>query len=441
MPNTRSTTSASPPQSGPAAGRATRRVVIYGINYAPEIAGVGRYTGDIGSYLAELGHEVTVVTAPPHYPGWRVQAGRSARGWRSETVQGARVIRCPLYLNPDMRGMRRLLAPLSFALSSAPAALWTILRGRPDVVIAVEPTLFVAPVAVFAARLAGARAVLHVQDLEVEAAFAVGHLAAGGWLSRLARAFDHWAARRFDRIITISERMAERIRSKGVAADRVEVVRNWVDLGKVRPDLDGTGYRRELGLRPDQYVVLYSGNLGAKQGVRVLTEAAARLAHRGDIVFVVAGEGPMRGELEAIAPSLPNLRLLPLQPEDRFGAFLASADLHVLPQERNAADLLLPSKLGGMLASGRPILVTADPGTELADFLGDSCAFSPPGDADALAAAIVRQAAQPPCPRQRAERLRRADLLSRTRGIQSFTQAALFLQAPAQPTTRRRKAA
>ncbi|MCR5879511.1 WcaI family glycosyltransferase [Phenylobacterium sp. J367] len=373
-----------------------QRVVIYGMNYAPELAGVGRYTGEIGEHLAAQGHEVAVVTTPPHYPGWRVQAGHSARSWTVRQVAGATVIRCPIYLHAGMRGFRRLFAPLSFALSSAPVAIWHALKRRPDVVIAVEPTLFVAPVALLAARLVGARTVLHIQDLEVEAAFAMGHLSGGGVLSRIAAAFDRWAVRRFDRIVTISERMAEKVRAKGVARSRVEVVRNWVDLSKIHPDLDGGAYRQELGLRTDQFAVLYSGNLGAKQGVGVLAEAAKRLSHRDDIVFVIAGDGPMRRDLEDAAQALPNLRVLPLQPEARFGTFLASADLHVLPQERDAADLLLPSKLGGMLASGKRILVTADPGTELTDFLGDSCAFSPPGDGQALADAIAALAAEPP---------------------------------------------
>lgn len=405
-----------------------RRVLVYGINYAPEIAGVGRYTGEIGEYLASQGHEVCVITAPPHYPGWRTQAGRPNR-WSHERLAGAEIYRCPLYLHEQMSGLRRLLAPLTFALSSAPVALWQILKRRPQVVIAIEPTLFTAPLALLGARLVGARSVLHVQDLEVEAAFAVGHLKSRGLRSRLAAGFDAAIARGFTRVITISERMAEKIRAKGVAADQVEVVRNWVDLAQVRPDTDAGAYRRELGVPPGVFVALYAGNLGAKQGVRLLAEAAERLQAREDILFVVAGDGPMRGELETAAARLPNLRLLPFQPEARFGEFLGLADVHLLPQERDAADLLLPSKLGGMLASGRRIIVTADPGTELTEFLGESCRFTPPGEALALADAIATMSSEPPCPLEQKERLRRAELLSKETGIANFTRAALFLQA------------
>ncbi len=417
-----------------------KRVLIYGINYAPELAGVGRYSGEIGAHMAAEGHDVVVVTAPPHYPGWRVQPGYR-NSWSYEQLAGAAVYRCPLYLSDQMGGIRRLLAPLSFALFSAPVALWQGLRRRPEVIIAVEPTLFAAPVALLVARLVGARIVLHVQDLEVEAAFAVGHLGGGGPLAELAGVFDRTMTRGFDRIITISNKMAQKIEAKGVPGEKITIVRNWVDLEQVRPDLDASSYRRCLGISPDTFVALYSGNLGAKQGVRLLWEAAQRLKHRKDILFLVAGDGPMRRDLERAAAELPNLKLVGFQPEARFGEFLSVADVHLLPQEREAADLLLPSKLGGMLASGKPAIVTADPGTELADFLDGSCELTPPGDSNALASAITRAADGPSDPGRRAHRLRLADQLAKSSGIKAFTHSALFLPSPGAPTAARLEAA
>jgi colanic acid biosynthesis glycosyl transferase WcaI len=410
-----------------------KRVVIYGINYAPEIAGVGRYTGEIGEHLAAEGHEVCVVTAPPHYPGWKAKAPYSAARYAKETLAGAEVYRCPLYLHEEMRGVRRLVAPLSFALSSAPVAFWQILKRRPDVVITVEPTLFTAPLALLAAKLVGAKTVLHVQDLEIEAAFAVGHLGKGGLLAKAAGLYDRLVTRAFDRVITISYRMAEKILEKGVDPTRVEVIRNWVDLDQIKPQETSQAYRAELGLKPSDFVVLYAGNIGAKQGVRLVIEAARELHGRQDIVFAVAGQGPMRPEVEAAAAELSNIRVYDFQPEARFSEFLSLADLHVLPQEREAADLLLPSKLGGMLASGRRIVVTADAGTELARFLDTSCVFTPPGDPLALAGAILEAAAVPPCPDHRAQRLQLACALGKPELIEDFTRAALFLQ-PALPT-------
>ena len=405
-------------------GGLNKTVVIYGINYAPEVAGVGRYSGEIGADLVSSGHRVIVITAPPHYPSWRVQPPHSAGRWTVEEVDGATVYRCPLYLHAEMSGFRRLLAPLSFALSSAPVAFWRILTSRPNVVIVVEPTLLVAPVALLAAALVGAKSVLHVQDLEVDAAFAVGHLSKGRLMATLGLAFERFMMSRFDRVITIAQAMARRVIAKGVAPDRVTVVRNWVDLNQIQPLTEPSPYRQELGLGDDAFVVLYAGSLGAKHSLGLLVAAARALRDRPTIVFVIAGDGPMRPELEAAARELPSLRILGFQPDSRFSDFLGLADLHVLPQERGAADLLLPSKLGGMLASGRRILVTADHESELGAFLGDSCRFVPPGASGALVDAILELSQAPTCPAATAQRFELAKRLSKQTLIRQFSQTA-----------------
>ncbi|MBP1851358.1 WcaI family glycosyltransferase [Rhizobium halophytocola] len=392
-------------------------VVVYGMNFAPEMAGVGRYTGEIAEYMAEGGARVVAVTTPPHYPGWRVRNDFANR-YSAGEEGGVRVIRVPLMLREKMGGIWRLLAPLSFAVASAPVVIWQILRWRPQVVFCVEPTLFAAPAAQFAAWLSGSRTVLHVQDLEVDAAFAVGHLKGGAWLRKLGFVFERFALGRFGRIVTISSRMAEKIASKGVRPERISIVRNWVDLSYIFPLKGESPYRAELGYQPDHFVVLYSGNIGAKQGLNILLDAADRLQHEPRLKFVVAGEGPAKSELMQRYAHLANVRFLPFQPYERLNEFLSMADLHALPQEKGAADLVLPSKLGGMLASGKQIVVTADPGTELADFLGDLAYMTPPGDGTALAEAIVRASIEPKGTTE--ERLDLARKLSRTDGLVSL---------------------
>ncbi|MES2835251.1 MAG: WcaI family glycosyltransferase [Pseudomonadota bacterium] len=405
------------------------RILIHGMNYAPEFTGVGRYTGEIAVHLAAQGHEICVVTAPPHYPAWRMEKGYSAGRWSRETADGVEIYRCPLYLAREMRGWKRAFAALSFALASAPVVIWQALRRRPQVVLALEPTLLGAPFALLAGRLVGARLVLQVQDLETDAAFAMGHLK-GQVLLDMAAGFEGVVRRSFDRVVTISNRMGERIAAKGVRPDRIAVIRNWVDVAKIQPLGRPSAYRIELGLGDDVFVALYAGALGAKQGVCLLIEAARRLKARSDIVFVVAGDGPMRGTLEAAAADLPNLLVLPFQPEERFSEFLGLADVHLMPQEKGAADLMLPSKLGGMLASGRAILVTTDPGTELADFLGAAAVCTPPGDVEAMVDAIRAMAASGAPGHGEAERLALARSLGKSEGLKAFEDVLTARAAP-----------
>src|SRR5690606_3230457 len=141
-----------------------------------------------------------------HYPAWQVSKGYRNSYSRTEEI-GIRVFRTPLILRERMQGIWRLLAPLSFAVTSAPIVVWQILRRRPQIVFCVEPTLLAAPVAIVAARLVGAKVILHVQDLEVDAAFAVGHLRERHWVRRLAETFEKMTMAGVDRLVTISEHM------------------------------------------------------------------------------------------------------------------------------------------------------------------------------------------------------------------------------------------
>jgi colanic acid biosynthesis glycosyl transferase WcaI len=369
-----------------AAAEKTRRILIYGINYAPEMLGTGRFTGEIGAYLANNGFDVCVVTAPPHYPGWRVAPRYSALRYASETLAGVQILRCPLLLRTEMRGIWRLLAPLSFAMTSAPIALWKIVTERPGILLCIEPTLFVAPIALLS-RLTGARAILHVQDLEIDAAFAVGHLK-GDLLKTTVLRLESWLLRRFSSVVTISSQMRKRLIAKGIAANRIGLVRNWVDLTKIRPLAGPNVFRAELRLSGADFVVLYAGNIGAKQALGVVLDTARRLAGMAHVHFVITGDGPEKQRLMQSSADLPNVHFLPLQPEERLCELLNLANLHVLPQSRGAADLVLPSKLGGMLASGKPVLVTADAGTELFEVLSGTAILVPAGDSVAMAREI-----------------------------------------------------
>jgi colanic acid biosynthesis glycosyl transferase WcaI len=363
------------------------RILIHGMNFAPEPLGIGRYTGELAAYLAAQGEAVEVITSLPHYPGWRVRS--PYRPWRYvvENRDGIRIIHCPLVLHSSGRGIWRLMAPLTFAIAAAPIVIWRILRSRPHIVICVEPTLFSAPAAVVAAKLVGARLILHVQDLEIDAAFNVGHLKAR-WLQKLAIVIERFILRRFKLVVTISERMKQRLTAKGVPPASIIVLRNWVNSSKIKR-IDGpNSFRAPLGIGLKDFVVLYSGQIGPKQALHLLLEAALKCGHESGIQFVVAGDGPTKKSLIETYGREPNIHFLPVQPEEKLCELLNLADLHVLTQDRSAADLVLPSKLGGMLASGRLVLVTADPGTELHDLLDGVAIIVPAGDVHALAVAI-----------------------------------------------------
>jgi colanic acid biosynthesis glycosyl transferase WcaI len=370
------------------------KVLVYSANFAPEPTGIGKYSGEMCAWLAAHGHSVRVVAAPPYYPNWSVDPHYRYPWYRRESWKGTDVWRAPIWVPKSPGGITRVLHLLSFAISSFPVMLrqlfWT-----PDLVIVVAPAFVCAPAALVVARLSGARAWLHMQDFEVDIAFRM-NLLRGSFLKRLIFRMERSLLRRFDVVSSISGRMTERLLLKGVQSERVCYFPNWVDIAHINPATVSSAIRSRLGISGDAVVVLFSGTLGGKQGLMIIPEVARLLSStRNDIVFVICGDGTMKSQLEAAAADLANVRLIPLQPFAQLGELLCMADIHLLPQSADAADLVLPSKLSGMLASGRPVIATCLPGTELYSVVNQCGLVVPPQDANALADAVVKLANSP----------------------------------------------
>jgi colanic acid biosynthesis glycosyl transferase WcaI len=368
------------------------RILIYSANFAPEPTGIGKYSGDMALWLTEHGHSIRVVCAPPYYPTWQIDKKYRWPLYRREQWRGVDVWRTPLWVPKSPGGLTRILHLLSFALTSFPVMLWQI-AWRPDVVLTVAPAFMCAPAGLLTAWLCRAQRWLHLQDFEVDVAFRMG-LLKGRLLQRIALRMEGSLLRRFDTVSTISGRMMARLRAKGVIVDKTRYLPNWIDLSRIKPPKN-SGYRRQLGISEATVLVLFSGTLSGKQGLMVIPAAAELLKSRRDIVFIVCGEGVMKAELETAAAGLPNIRFMPLQPPGRVSDLLGSADIHLLPQSPDAADLVLPSKLSGMLASGRPVIATCRAGTEISEIVSQCGLVVAPENGAELAQAISALADDP----------------------------------------------
>ena len=364
------------------------KLLLYSLNYAPEPVGIGKYSGELAEWLAAQGHEVRVITAVPYFPQWRARDNR----YRREQRQLVSVLRCPLWVPQRPSGLTRLLHLASFAISSLPVLIgqW---RWRPELVLTVAPAFFCAPGTLLLARLCGSRtrSWLHIQDFELDAAFELG-LLKGRWLRSLAERWERGTLRGFDRVSTISAAMRRHAVQKGVAEEQAVLLPNWVDLNIIQPQIGearaNNPYRQELGIGPEQRVLLYSGSMNKKQGLELLVEAMQRLADVPDLVWLLAGEGPSKAQLEAATATMDQVRILPLQPAERLNDWLNLADVHLLPQKAGAADLVLPSKLLGILASGRPLVASSPAGSELGQLAELAGIRVEPEDGAGFAAAL-----------------------------------------------------
>ncbi len=367
------------------------KIVLVSMNFAPELTGIGKYSGEMVDDLVARGHEVKVVCAPPYYPTWKVQGDYASSAYRTEQPKpGLTIHRCPVWIPKRLSGVKRLIHLASFALSALPVMLW-LAMWRPQVVFAVAPALFCAPAAWLLARLSGAKAWLHIQDFEIDAAFELGMLK-----QPLARRFalfaERFLMRRFDAVSTISSRMLRQLATKGIPLHETEMLPNWVDLSHVRPTETSHALRQSLGITPSQVVCLFSGTINRKQGLDVLIDTARLLKDDPRVVIVICGNGEQRPSLEASAAGFDNVRFMDLQPASTLNTLLNMADVHLLPQLRGAADLVMPSKLVGMLASGRPVVAAAIPRTEIASIVSGCGIVTEPECANGFARAITELA-------------------------------------------------
>ncbi|TME68594.1 MAG: glycosyltransferase, partial [Chloroflexi bacterium] len=321
-------------------------LVLYGINYAPETTGIAPYTTALAEHWAES-HRVSVVTGFPHYPAWRTSAN-DRRMWAHETRNGARVLRRRHYVPSRQSALRRAAYEASFLASGALARC-----ERPDAVVGVVPSLSGGVLA----RLAAARwhvpYGLIIQDLMAPAAAQSG-ISGGGHAARVTAVIERCALRRAQSVAIVSEAFRPYLLSNGVPAARISILPNWTHIRG--PSADRTATRIRMGWRSDYIIVLHAGNMGLKQGLEQVVDAAKAVPVGLPVRFVLMGDGSQRALLEERGKNVGALSFLPFQPEAEVSDILAAADVLLVSERSSVVDMSLPSKLTSYLVAGRPIL-------------------------------------------------------------------------------------
>lgn len=396
------------------------KVILWGINYRPESTGIAPFNAELAEYLAGAEHEVEVVTGFAYYPQWR-KAPTDRRLYRTDEINGIKVHRCAQYVPARVTTLRRMWHELSFGISSL---LRVLFLPRADVYFVVSPPLFLGFCAWLAMLVKRSPYVFHVQDLQPGAAVGLG-MVKGRTFIRLLYALESFAYRHAAAVSGISDGMMEEFRRKGVPARKRIYFPNWLrsTAAKAAPG----GFRARFDVPADHLLAVYSGNLGRKQGIDILLEAAERLQHNtavgpaAPVTIFIAGAG---AEREALADrvarlNLSNLRLLPLLSDEDYAMMLADADVGLITQASGTGQFFFPSKLLSLLQAGVPVATVADEDSELARAVGEG-GFGVnvrPGQAEELAAALRRLGA---------DALWLAQLAQHTRWVDRFSPALVL---------------
>lgn len=374
-------------------------------HYAPDVAPTGEVMTSIARALADRGHRLHVVTSLPWYRLHDVEPDWVGRPWRTEPTPFGWITRLHPFPTADKADIaRRAVAFAGFTGLATVTGLAS--RIRPDVVMVMSPPLPLGLAGWVAALPRRVPFVFNVQDVFPDVAVELGAITDERVIAA-ASAVEKFLYRRSDAVTVLSEDLRDNVSGKlgSRRPERVRVIPNFVDTERIRPLPADNAYREEHGLT-GRTVVMYAGNVGMSQSLDLVVEAARRFRDRPDVAFVVNGGGSAKPGLVASAAGLDNLVFVDMQPRERLPEVLAAGDVHVVPLRRGLARSSVPSKLYSILAAGRPVLASVDPGTEVATTLERAGAGEsvPPEDPDAFCDALGRLLDDP----ARRERLGRA---------------------------------
>lgn len=341
-------------------------ILVIGINYWPEETSVAPFTTGLCQHLVEAGHQVTVITAFPYYPEWRIRDGYRGRVYSRETIAGVDVRRVLHYVPRKPKSLvERLLHDMTFSLQALIVACGV---GDIDAILCSSPPPFTPLVAWIHSRTRRVPYVVKITDLATEAAISTGILAPG-FLARLARSLERFNYRGARSVSVLCRAFKTQLVELGVPADQVVVVPDWADTVHIQPLERQNRFRREQGFEPSDFVVVHAGNMGLKQKLETLIEAAALTEKSGvPIKWLLVGDGEDREQLQQMAKarSLSSVRFLRLLPRDTLPHALAGANLLILAQRASVTDAVVPSKLLTYMASGRAIVASVNAESETA---------------------------------------------------------------------------
>ena len=373
-------------------GFAGMRILVWGINYAPEVTGIAPCNAALCEHLRAAGHDAHMLTTFAYYPGWRKAPTDSGRLYRDDTVGGVPVHRCWHYVPARVSAWKRIVHEGTFVLASFLRALSL---GRFDAMVVVSPPLLLGAAAWVLGKIKRAPFVFHVQDLQPDAAVGLGMLKPNAF-TRALYGLEALAYAKAARVSGISHGMLRAFAAKGVPAEKRVYFPNGVQPAETNVLPPAGRWRARHGFAPDDFLAVYSGNLGIKQGLDILPEAARRLAPGGRVKIVICGQGAAGERLRAELAHHPaaNLTLLPLQDDGAYREMMADTDACLITQQAGTGQYFFPSKLLSALAFARPVLAVADADSELA-LAVDEGGFGwrvAPGDPGELVGALDRAA-------------------------------------------------
>ena len=348
------------------------KVLVLALNFSPEIVGCAKFTTEFVDWFSKKAKKIIVITTNPFYPEWEVKSNR----YKKSNNKNILIIRCPIYVPKKLNGMNRILHYLSFSITSFPIILYYGLKDI-DLGFIMCPTILSAPnlilISLIKKIFSRKKFVtwIHYADLEIEAAFKL-NLLKGQFLRRFLIFIEKRILSNFDFISSISFYMLEKIKLNTSKNNKLFYLPNFIDtkqFNNIYANNKITPFSKELGLKEQKVVIMYSGSINEKMACNTLINSIKNLAHRKDLIWIISGDGPKKNFLKQNLKDLKNVLFYNFQPINKLPYWLDLGDIHLIPQKLSSVEYCLPSKLIGILAIGKPVIGITRKNSELGKIL------------------------------------------------------------------------
>lgn len=360
------------------------------INYAPDKTGIAVTTTEVAEWFSEKGDNVTVITALPYYPEWKINEAYRHKSKRNENIKGVSIFRVNLFVPQKLNTIKRILHELSFVFFTFFKA---VRLKKPDVIVVVSPPLFLGLIVIILKYVWKRKLLLNIKDLVPDAAIELNMLKSPVFI-RILYVIERFIYKHSDAIASLGHGVLNRLEKKGVPRAKLHYLPDTAD-----PQLLSSPHKTKAAnlfltsnkIKAD-FIVLHSGNMGVKQGIPVIIYAASLLKEK-PICFYIVGDGGEKEKIIELTKSLHlnNVRFLPLQPREHLADMYHAADISLVTQMKEVIDIVVPSKLVSMMAAGSCVIASTASDSEAAKIVldADCGVIVPPENSEKLAEAIL----------------------------------------------------
>lgn len=341
------------------------KILITSLYFYPDHSGIALYSSDFALYAKSMGHEVEVITGYSFYPKWKKRKEDRRKLFSVEEYKGIKIFRGYIYVPQNPTTITRVLQEFTFLLS---VSVNFFRVRKPDILVSFTTPISIGFLSSLYKKITRCKLCINIQDFQLEAAGSLGMSKQKLFYSILSK-LETYSYKNAELITSISDSMIELLKNKkGIPALKIYLWPNWIEVKEYKLALNNKGnFRLANNISSEKKIIAYAGNIGLKQGLEIFIDLADRFKENSSLIFLIIGEGAGKEMLinYAMEKRIDNIHFLPFLNNEEYLRFLNDVDVFFLSQKKTEFDVYFPSKLLGIMVTGKILLLSADKESEL----------------------------------------------------------------------------